>query len=329
MPIEFRPATINGTGCFISIQGGSRSGKTVSALRLATGLAGKTGKVAAIDTEGRRMSHHAKRFKFDVWNMGAPYSPELFADAAEKAQADGYAALVTDSFSLEWNGEGGVIWLFEQAFAKVGRNDKKRDVCWSIAKAPHKAMRNRLMALTMPIIFCSRLNEVPKHLGGGWKPEQDQRWLYEWTVSLALHTDAPGLPSYNMSDPKGQPLEKVPPELAALFPPDRYIGEAAGEALQDWRNGRPFSLRAEEQPKEDRRAADANRLIIKVRQTTTLAEFENIFASGPLREWLGRLRDSRPELYEDVQAAQKEAFARLSNPADVPATDQPEPPEET
>lgn len=312
MPIEFRPATIDGTGCFISITGGSRSGKTVTALRLATGFAGKKGKIAAIDTEGRRMSHHAKKFKFDVHNMQAPYSPHLFAEAAESAQASGYSALITDSFSLEWNGEGGVTSIYEREFAKVGRNPKKSDVCWAIAKAPHKDMRNRLMALTMPIIFCSRCNEVPKHLGGGWKPEQDQRWLYEWTIALALHPDAPGMPAFNMVDAKGSPLEKIPPDLMPLFPAGRYIGEAAGEALQLWRNGQPFSLRDEEQPKEDKQADGTNKLVRRIREATTLDQIAEIFASQPLREWLGRLATSRPELHQDVTAAQRDAVARLT-----------------
>lgn len=239
MSFEFRPAKLTGVGLFIAIAGGSRTGKTYTALRMAKGIAGP-GKIAAVDTEGRRMSHYSKEFAFDVFDMRSPFSPGRFAEVAKGADAAGYSVLVIDSFSLEWSGVGGVLALFEEHHAKTNYNDKMKDICWSRAKAPHKAMINELIQCTMPIIFCLRANEVPKHLAGNvdgrWKVEQDKRFLYEWTVSLTLHPDTPGMPRYDLEDAKGKPLWKVQDQHRHLFPEGKLIGEEAGAALAAWRN---------------------------------------------------------------------------------------------
>ena len=53
----------------------SGGGKTYSALRLATGLAKKCGsRVAALDTENRRIRYYASEFDFDDMQLEAPYS---------------------------------------------------------------------------------------------------------------------------------------------------------------------------------------------------------------------------------------------------------------
>ena len=236
MSFEFRPAKLEGVGLFIAIAGESRTGKTYTALRMAKGIAGPTGKIAAVDTEGKRMSHYSKEFEFDVFNMRSPFSPMRFAEVAKGAEEMGYAVLVIDSFSLEWAGVGGVLALYDEFFEKAGFEQKKSDICWARAKAPHKMMKNELIQCTIPIIFCLRANEVPIHLGGGWKVEQDKRFLYEWTVGLTLHPDTPGMPRYDMVDAKKKPLWKVQDQHRALFPERTLIGEEAGAALAAWRN---------------------------------------------------------------------------------------------
>lgn len=236
MGYSFRPATLEGVGLFIAIAGSSRTGKTYTALRMARGIAGPEGRIAAIDTEGKRMSHYSREFAFDVFNMKSPFSPLRFAEAAKGAEEAGYAVLVIDSFSLEWSGVGGVLQLHEEAFAKANYVQKLNDVCWARAKAPHKMMVNELIQCTIPIIFCLRANEVPDHLGGGWKVEQDKRFLYEWTVGLTLHPETPGQPRFDLYDAKKKPLWKVQEQHRHLFPEGKLIGEEAGAALQAWRN---------------------------------------------------------------------------------------------
>lgn len=256
MSFSYVQAKLEGVGLFVAIAGSSRTGKTFTALRLAKGIAGPKGKIAAIDTEGRRMSHYADRFDFDVFNMLSPFNGNRFVEAAKGAQAAGYAALVTDSFSLEWSGVGGVLAERERQWAAVNYDPKKSDQIWNRVKGPgseHKCMMNEFLQLTIPIIFCLRANEVADHLGGGWKVEQDKRFLYEWTVGLTLHPDTPGMPRYDLVDAKKKPLWKVPEHLRHIFPERQLITEEAGAALQAWRNSTEARSAGSAAIKDDRK----------------------------------------------------------------------------
>lgn len=250
MSFRFIPAGLNGVGVFGAIAGGSRSGKTLTALRIARGIAGPKGRVVAIDTEGKRMSHYAQhpskpeiigeKYHFDVFNMQSPFHPLLFRDILADAEADGAACAVVDSFSLEWSGIGGVLDLYDQEFKRMGGKQANSDKCWAFAKRPHKLMRDSLLQSSMPVLFCIRSNEVPKHLANGvegtWKAEQDKRFLYEWTFALTLHPNTPGQPRYDLKMPDGMDAWKMPKFFVPFFPPGEYITEAAGESIQRWRN---------------------------------------------------------------------------------------------
>jgi hypothetical protein len=317
MPVVFEPAKMEGVGLWVSISGGSRTGKTVSALRLAKGIAGNK-PIFAIDTEGRRMSHHAKRFKFNVHNMTSPFHPLRFAEAAEAAQAAGAGAVVCDSFSLAWNGPGGLLDIFAAEWERRGGSDKQRDPAWAFAKDFYREMRDRMMQLHTPMIFCSRCNQIDKrHAGnveGRWKVEGDQKWLYEWTVALTLRLPFVGRPAYDMMNKDGEPLYKVPDALISLFPPDRFIGEAAGEGLRAWRSGETPTLRDEDQPSQDVARDSTANVIAKLQSVATLDELAAYIAEPKLVGWREKLRTARPELASDILAAEREAYARLALP---------------
>jgi hypothetical protein len=318
MPLEWKPADMGGGGMWISINGGSRVGKTVTALRLGTGIAGPK-PLYAVDTEGRRMSHHAKKFKFTVLDMFSPYNPTRFAEIAEDAQDRGAGALITDSFSLEWNGEGGVHSIQQQYLAARNFDDKYKDASWAHAKGPgseHFKMRNRLMQLTMPIIFCNRVKVVPKHLTkdrkeAAWRVQQDQEMLFEWTVAITMRLPLVGRPAYDMFDKDGQPLWKVPDDLAPLFPPDRWIGEAAGEGLRTWRDGGKVVLRDEAPIGEDKAAIYVAKLIARVKATASMSDMNAITMHGSVMQTRAQLAEERPELDADIAAAIRDAAERF------------------
>jgi len=269
MPYSFRPAALSGVGVWAAIQGGSRCGKTLTALRLARGIAGPTGKIAAADTEGRRMSAFAQRpelpeqhgedgkwrYHFDVYDMRSPYDPDRFCDIVAAAEAAGYAAMIIDSFSLEWSGIGGVLHRYDVEFARLGGDQKNSNTAWRVAKKPHRAMRDRLLQSAMPIIFCIRANEVAEHLAGGrkgtWKSEQDARFIYEWTFSLTMHSETPGIVRYDLKTPTGADAWKMPPDLRGLFPDGKIITEAAGEGVQAWRNSHATAVASEPEGPSD------------------------------------------------------------------------------
>jgi hypothetical protein len=113
----FRPAVRENIGLLIGLIGASGGGKTFSALRLATGLAGGK-RFVIIDTESGRATHYADRFQFDHGDLTAPYRPDRYREAIEAAIRAGYPVVVVDSASHEHAGEG----LVEFGFA--GHSDE-------------------------------------------------------------------------------------------------------------------------------------------------------------------------------------------------------------
>ena len=129
----FVPAVRTGVSCIIGVAGASGSGKTLSALKLARGLAaGDDSKIAVIDTEGGRAKHYApspgeapgpETFAFAHADMHAPFSPERYQALIDQADAAGFAVIVIDSFSHEWEGEGGLHDQHESELDKLAGDD--------------------------------------------------------------------------------------------------------------------------------------------------------------------------------------------------------------
>lgn len=92
----------------IAISGVSGSGKTFTALALATELAKGNGeKIAFIDTENRSSERYAKDkkgngFDFQVLHVGAPYTVEKFLNALDDAHEAGFEVIIIDSLSHAW-----------------------------------------------------------------------------------------------------------------------------------------------------------------------------------------------------------------------------------
>lgn len=235
---EFRPAIRQQTKLLIALAGPSGCGKTFSALRLAAGLVGPKGRVAAIDTEAGRALHYASRFKFDHGDLSPPFRPERYLEAIEAAEGAGYDAIVTDSMSHEWEGTGG---LQEWAADEEARGTKSPGN-WKIPKTAHKRFMNRLLQCRSHLIFCLRAEEkikiervyderkgreVTAVVPIGWQPICEKRFMYEMTCSFLLLPDAPGIP---------QPI-KLQDQHRAAFPDGQHISEASGQALAEWANG--------------------------------------------------------------------------------------------
>ena len=97
-----------------AIFGVSGGGKTYTSLRVGTGLAGETGRIAVIDTEGAfhkrpdgteeelsSAAKYADRFSFDVMNL-KDKSIDGYISAISQAADGGYAVLIIDSLSHGW-----------------------------------------------------------------------------------------------------------------------------------------------------------------------------------------------------------------------------------
>ena len=109
----------------IALMGPSGSGKSYSALRLATGMleemkktgtdVGTNGRILFANTEGSRGRYYANEFDYDIVDLVPPYAPEQFTELINYAVEEKYAILIIDSTSAEWEGKGGCLELQQQA----------------------------------------------------------------------------------------------------------------------------------------------------------------------------------------------------------------------
>ena len=256
MTFNFRPAKsfTDRHGLFVSLTGGTNSGKTYSALRLARGIAGPSGKIAVIDTEGGRTLHLKEQFEFDAHLMDPPFRPYLFAEASKSAEDAGYDALLIDSFSMEWVGIGGVLdWQTEELDAAVERAKARQDrrseysireagkmAAWIKPKTAHKAMVYSFLQRRIPIIFAIRGEETVKPGESGERPTKlfksicSPTFPFEVTVSFRLAADRKGY--VDLSDPASWKMEEA---HQAIFHDGDRIGEEHGAALAQWACGAP------------------------------------------------------------------------------------------
>jgi len=229
---DFKPAKRVGVGLFVGVAGGTGSGKTYSALRLAKGIAGGK-RIAALDTEGRRMSHYASDFDFDVADMLPPFRPDFFAQAVKDAEAKDYGVLVIDSFSHEWAGEGGVLEWHDEI---KGDNERLNMSAWIKPKMAHKSMISSFLQRRIPVVFCMRAEEKTgvgsngKPVALGWTPIGDSRFMFELTTMITLANDKPGRVNYDLP-------RKIQRQHLHLFPDGELIGEEAGQQLAAWARG--------------------------------------------------------------------------------------------
>jgi hypothetical protein len=99
----------------IGLSAVSGGGKTYSALLLAKGMVGDWSKIAVIDTENGSASLYAHLGEFLTLQLSAPYSPENYIKAIKVCENAGMEAIIIDSISHEWEGEGGILWLADEA----------------------------------------------------------------------------------------------------------------------------------------------------------------------------------------------------------------------
>lgn len=259
----FRPARREGASLIIGLAGGTGSGKTYSAMRLAVGLAGEK-KFCVIDTEAGRATHYAddRRFcfadgspRFDHGDLRPPFRPWRYLEAVKAGEAAGYPVIVIDSISHVWAGEGGCRDWFEDELNRMVPDPtdwKKRKACtgaaWIAPKAGpegHKRMVSAMLQLRGPhLILCFRAEdkiafekdqdgkmqitrkEGPTGLNGRF-PICEKDLPYELTASFMLLAEHPGIP---------QPI-KLQEQHRALFPAGQPIDEDAGRKLAAWAAG--------------------------------------------------------------------------------------------
>jgi hypothetical protein len=99
MSIEFKKAVKTKSRLRLAIDGISGSGKTYTALAIASGMGGP---VALIDSEHGSASLYADRFEFDTVDL-MEFQIENYIDALNAAAKSGYPVVIIDSTSHAWD----------------------------------------------------------------------------------------------------------------------------------------------------------------------------------------------------------------------------------
>lgn len=240
----------------IMLAGGSGSGKTLSALRLARGLAGPDGVIAFCDTENDRALYYADRFAFSHLALGEPFRPAKFEAAAVAAQQQKAVVFICDSFSHEHVGPGGLLDYheeemtrmverqrqqaerFQRPFNEAEARDRMKAAAWITPKGEHKHMLQRLWQLNTHIVLCCQAEKkiaLVKNDKGktdwvdqGFQPICGSDIPYAMTMSFMFHVESPGVPVVI------KPLLDGLKPLVAL---DRPIDEDLGKRLAAWTRG--------------------------------------------------------------------------------------------
>lgn len=174
----------------IAISGPSGSGKTLGAITLARNLIGPKGAVAVIDTEAGSASLYADRAEFDTLAIRPPYLTKKYLDAIEAAIEHGYGAIVIDSISHQWDGEGGILQRKEEADAVPGSNHWTN---WGPFTKEHNLFRSAILNCPVHLIVTlrSKMAYTQSENGGkkkveklGLQPIQREGMEYEFTVTF-------------------------------------------------------------------------------------------------------------------------------------------------
>lgn len=242
MSFTIKQATRVGINPLIVAYSESGCGKTYSALLLARGMAGTSGKIVVADSESGRASLYADVLAggFETFDLAAPFSPVRYVEAIDAIESSGAAVGIVDSGSHEWEGPGGVLDMAGEVEQRTGKSGLH---CWKTPKFEHAHFVQRLLRTKIPIIICLRAkyktrqtkNEQSKTVlvkDEATSPIQAEDFIFEATCHFEI------LQNHSIV------LTKCShPSLRDCFPKDKTtpITVEHGKALAAWCNaaGKP------------------------------------------------------------------------------------------
>lgn len=279
MSFQFRPAERSQTNLLIGVVGPSGSGKSMSALRLATGLGGK---ICVIDTEGGRANMYAKDFDFLHAEFNKPFSAERYVQALDASAKEKPNVTILDSVSHIWEGEGGTL-----EFAEKERERVKNDFAmWAKPKQAHQKFVNALLQMPCHVILCFRAKSKKAMVPGkngkmevvdkGWHPIADQSLTYELTLNMLLSTERKGVPIIDGFD-----FGKLPEPMRDLIKTGEQITEQTGRDLAAWCAGEvqpPQSSRAPnpKEPPQTDGDAETFEVVVQFDETSEADSLESV-----------------------------------------------------
>lgn len=230
------------------IGGPSGSGKSYSALRVATGIAGREGegtKIGYIGTEGMRDKLYANEFNYDLISL-EEYSSDYYEAALDAFLEAGYKVIIIDSMTHLWN------WVQDQVqLTTKGDNTFQ---AWGKYKKENKKIIEKILLAPAHIIVTARGKDeyvleansrgkmAPRKVGVG--AQQDKDIEYEYMVTWMIDQDTH--------------LAEAAKDNTHIFEGKiKVLDEKDGEALYNWANDGDPVKSPKERAEEVKRIQDA------------------------------------------------------------------------
>jgi len=136
----------------MAITGPAKSGKTYTALVLATALA-DGGTIGLIDTERRSSRKYADTFEFDVMDL-PDFHPHTYTEAISIFEKAGHSVIILDSLSHAWMGKRGVLELHDEATERS--QSKNSWAAWRTITPLHRELIDKILDVQCHIIATMR-----------------------------------------------------------------------------------------------------------------------------------------------------------------------------
>lgn len=294
MAVGFQKAKREQVWLKVLLSGASGSGKSYSALRIATGIAKQCGSaIAYIGTEGSRSKYYADEFNYDLLEIEDPFECEKYIEAIDAAVDAGYKVLIIDSITHEWK------WLNDTHDKMPGNGW----ATWGKLKPRHRKFLDKMLNSPIHVIATARgkddyvLEEkngkqVPKKVGMG--QQQDKDISYEFTTSLMIAQD-----THTASADK---------DNTHLFE-GRFeiLTEKDGERLYEWANEGDIPAPKKETPKYEEATYDEADTLTAIQNEiisycTQLGGTKNQELMTTLKEYV---KNGNPKGIKDVMKAKE------------------------
>jgi hypothetical protein len=150
--VAFKKATKEQAKLRLALIGLAGSGKTYSALAIATSLV-PGGRVALIDTERGSASLYADRFSFDTLDLER-HAPDDYVEAIQAAEQAGYDVIVVDSLSHAWAGRDGALEQVDKIAKREGRTNNF--TAWRDVTPQHNKLVDAMLSCKMHLVATLR-----------------------------------------------------------------------------------------------------------------------------------------------------------------------------
>lgn len=230
--MQLKPATRVGVRPLVSLYGESGCGKTYSALLMARGFVGSSGRIAMVDSEEGRGSLYADVIPggYETLLLQEPFTPDHYIEAITTVEKSGCQIGVLDSGSHEWE-----LGILPMALDNEARSGKAGLHNWRKPKMEHAQFVLKLLRSSIPWIICLRAKYKSKQVRNEktGKSEivkddfvtaiQADDFLFEMTAHACV------LPNHHI-----QLTKCSHPALRDCFPKNGPIEPKHGEMLAQW-----------------------------------------------------------------------------------------------